>query len=198
MRNPKPKKPFKTQNDAPAPETTVSRASAEDNYSDDTENYKSLLQEYVQKNIRSANVLIKYSTERKGFVFATELSLDGKVLANAEGAVKKSAEQEAARIAYGEITNAKSPLYSWFNTLSAETPEKAPDNYISKLNEYYQKKSRSSAAPLTYEPRPSGEKKTFAVAIIFNGEELSVGKGHTVKDAKQSAAKVACEKLNIK
>ena len=198
MRNPKPRKPLRAVGETTTAENGTATATGEASYSEDTENYKSLLQEYVQKNIRTASVLIKYNTERRGGVFVTELTLDGKTLASAEGAIKKSAEKEAARLAYGEITSAKSPLYSWFNTLSAETPEKAPDNYVSRLNEYYQKKSRSSAAPLTYEPRPSGEKKTFAVAIIFNGEELSVGKGHTVKDAKQNAARAACEKLNIR
>lgn len=168
---------------------------------DDSENYKSLLQEYIQKNIRSANVLIKYNTAtRINGIFETEVTLDGHPLAKGEGFVKKSAEKAAAKSAYEQITDPKAPLYSWFNSLSAQgiaATDKASDNYVSRLNEYYQKKSHSSAAPLTYEPRPSGTKKTFSVAVVFNGEELAVGTGHTVKDAKQDAAKRVCQKLKI-
>lgn len=196
MRNPKPRKPYKYAEDATS--SAATEAKPDGNGSDDTENYKSLLQEYVQKNIRSANVLIKYTTERVGASFKSEITLDGKVLAKGEGDLKKTAEKEAARIAYEQLTDSKSSLSSWFTSLSTLTPERAPISYISRLNEYYQKKARTSAAPLTYEPRPSDERKTFSVAIIFNGEELSVGKGHTAKDAKQDAAKKACEKLNIK
>ncbi len=195
MRNPKPRKPYK-----PAETSTASETAEEKNASmpSDNENYKSLLQEYIQKNIRSANVLIKYTTERVGSSFKSEITLDGKVLAKGEGDIKKTAEKEAARIAYEQLADGKSSLSSWFTSLSTLTPERAPMSYVSKLNEYYQKKSRTSSAPLAYEPRPSDERKTFLVAIIFNGEELSVGKGNTVKDAKQDAAKKACEKLNIK
>ncbi len=204
MRNPKPRKPIKATSETRSDATEESKYDATErnrsdlNPSDDTENYKSLLQEYVQKNIHSASVLIKYTTERVGKTFKTELSLEGKVLARAEAAVKKSAEKEAARLAYAQLTDGKSSLSSWFTSISSETPERAPDNYVSRLNEYYQKKSHSSAAPLTYESRPSGERKLFSVAIVFNGEELSLGNGHTVKDARQDAAKKACEKLNIK
>lgn len=195
MRNPKPRKPYK-----PAEPSNASEKAEEKNASlpSDNENYKSLLQEYIQKNIRSANVLIKYTTERVGGSFKSEITLDGKLLAKGEGDVKKNAEKEAARAAYEQLTDGKSSLSSWFTSLSTLTPERAPMSYVSKLNEYFQKKSRTSSAPLTYEPRPSDERKTFSVAIIFNGEELSVGKGNTVKDAKQDAAKKACEKLNIK
>ena len=196
MRNPKPKKPFKSsEQSTPA---MVNEVKDTDASCEDTENYKSLLQEYVQKNIRSANVLIKYNTVREKGVFVTEITLDGKLLAKSEGAIKKSAEKSAAKIAYEEITNKESSLSGWFNSVSSLTPERAPISYVSKLNEYYQKKSRSSAAPLTYEMRPSSEKKTFSVAIVFNGEELALASAHTVKDAKQEAAKKVCEKLNIK
>ena len=198
MRNPKPKKTYVTSSETTAEEMPKAKL-PEKSYTDDGENYKSLLQEYVQKNLRSANVLLKYDTVRKGNVFVTEITLDGKSLAKADGSVKKTSEKEAAKIAYEELNSLKSPLASWFSSVCAQglNVQKAPDNYISRLNEYYQKKSHSSSAPLTYEPRPSREKKTFSVAIVFNGEELAVGTAHTVKDAKQDAARQVCEKIKI-
>lgn len=215
MRNPKPRRPYKTTEEPVSSDRHPSNASSfsqkqdnassfeknniNDDYTDDSENYKSLLQEYVQKNIRSANVLIRYNTARVDNTFVTEISLDGKTLAKADGSTKKLAEKSAAKLAYSEISDSESNLYSWFASLSEQgiASQKSTGNYISRLNEYYQKKAHVSAAPLTYEPRPSGEKKSFSVAIMFNGEELAVGTAHTVKDAKQAAAKKVCEKLKI-
>ncbi len=163
------------------------------------DNYKSMLQEYIQKNIRSANVLLKYNTIKSANIFVTEISFNGKILSKAEGSIKKQSEKAAAKLAYESIKNCNSPLSEWFSELSKQgVPfNKAPENYISKLNEYFQKKSHSPTAPIIYEDRPSGERKTFTVVIVSNGEELAVGTGHTIKDARQNAAKSACEKLKI-
>ena len=40
--------------------------------------------------------------------------------------------------------------------------------------------------------------KTFIIAIYIDGDELGIGKGKNKKEAEQSAAKIAIEKLNIK
>lgn len=167
----------------------------------DGNNYKSMLQELVQKNMHSANVLLKYDTvspEKNKNV--TTVTLDGNKLAEGEGSTKKESEREAAKNAYIAITDKRSKLFKWFSSLggdaSAET-DPVREDYVSRLNRHYQKLSHTSSAPLTYEKRPSEKKSVFKVAVIANGEEISLGTGKSLKDARQAAAEIACGKLGI-
>ncbi len=182
------KSPVKTTESKPTPDT-------------DSNNYKSMLQEFVQKNMHSASVLLKYTTTTpsKGKSL-TEVTLDGNKLADGEGNNKKASEREAAKSAYLAITNKKSKLYKWFTSLnggSASETDPVKEDYVSKLNRHYQKLSHTSSAPLTYEKRPSEKKSYFKIAILANGEEIGVGSGKSLRDAKQSAAESACAKLGI-
>lgn len=168
---------------------------------EDKNNYKSMLQELIQKTTHSASVLLKYTTKSpsKGKV-VTEITLDGNKLSDGEAPNKKSAEREAAKSAYLALTNKKTKLYKWFSSLNGgETVSSAPvkEDYVSKLNRHYQKLSHASSAPLTYEKRPSEKKSYFNVAILSNGEEIASGSGKSLKEAKQVAAEAACVKLGI-
>ena len=168
---------------------------------DDNSNYKSMLQELIQKTTHSASVLLKYTTKSlsKGKM-VTEITLDGNKISDGEAPNKKSAEREAARNAYLALTNKKTKLYKWFSSLNGgETVSTAPikEDYVSKLNRHYQKINHASSAPLTYEKRPSEKKNHFTVAIVSNGEEISLGSGKSLKEARQVAAEAACVKLKI-
>lgn len=168
---------------------------------DDNSNYKSMLQELIQKTTHSASVLLKYTTlsPSKGKV-VTEITLDGNKLSEGEAQNKKNSEREAAKTAYLALTNKKTKLYKWFSSINNGEPvSSAPvkEDYVSKLNRHYQKINHASSAPLTYEKRPSEKKNSFTVAIVSNGEEISVGTGKSLKEARQVAAEVACEKLGI-
>ena len=168
----------------------------------DNNNYKSMLQELIQKATHSACVLLKYTTTSpsKGKV-VTEITLDDSKLSEGEAANKKLSEREAAKSAYLALTNKKTKLYKWFVSLNGgETVQQsAPvkEDFVSKLNRHYQKLSHASSAPLTYEKRPSEKKSNFSIAVIANGEEIAVGSGKSLKEAKQSAAASACAKLGI-
>ncbi len=191
------KKPSQT----PKKAKTEESAKTENITAADNNNYKSMLQELIQKNMHSSSVLLKYvtSSPSKGKSITT-VTLDGNELASGEGSTKKESEREAAKKAYTALINKRSKLFKWFSSLGGEEhseTEQVREDYVSRLNRHYQKLSHTSSAPLTYEKRPSEKKSVFNVAIIANGEEISFGTGKTLKEAKQSAAEAACAKLGI-
>lgn len=166
----------------------------------DGENYKSMLQELVQRNLRTANVLLSYNTSKsvRGNVM-TEIILDGRVISTGNGETKKESERDAAKNAYELLTDRKSDMYIWFSSLSENTvsiPERRED-YVSKLNQYYQRLSRTSSAPVSYEKRQTQERGQYCVAVIADGKELASGTAQTLKEAKQNAAEEACRVLGI-
>ncbi len=166
----------------------------------DGENYKSMLQELVQKNIRTPNVLLKYETSFTSDGMATTgVYLDGKLLASAETDNKRLSERAAAKNAYEALNNKDSEAFKLFREMSdsdIDIPERRED-YISKLNQYFQRTEHESSAPITYERRYSTERKTFCVALFHKEEEIASAKGPTLKDARQNAAKLALEKLGV-
>ncbi len=165
----------------------------------DGENYKSILQELIQKNIRTANVLLKYQTSFNNGLARSEVTLNGMVLAYAENENKRLSERMAAKNAYEALKNTSSEAYKAFSSLcqgGVDISEQKED-YISKLNQYYQRTEHTSSAPITYERRYSPEKKTFCVALLHNGKEITSAKGETLKDARQNAAKKALEVLGV-
>lgn len=205
LRNFKPKKPSKYEESpkptAPIePPVNIPKAVEPMPLSDD-ENYKSLLQEYVQKNVRTANVLLKYGTTQTGRgKWSAEVTLDGKKLSSGAGDSKKEAEKNAAKLAYAAITDKRSIEHKWFSSLSTDTVTtvEPSTDYVSRINQHYQKLNRSSAVPLAYEKRHSGKRKEFLVAVVYDGKEIACGRADNIKEAKQNAAKEACEKLGIK
>lgn len=186
MRNPKPKRQYKSDSEKGS---TVNAG-----------NYKSILQEYVQKHIRTASVLIDYSTEQTDGGYVTELTLGGRPLSRAEGDTVKLAEQNAAKIAYTELNDSESAAFSLLSelrTLQQADVNALPDNCVSRLNEYFQKQTRSSSTPIRYEPRPTNEKGVYSLVITLDGKELAFGRGQSLKEARQDAAKKVCENLKI-
>ena len=166
----------------------------------DDENYKSLLQEFVQKNIRTPSVMLKYETvQLLRDLVSSSVSLDGRVLASANGDSRKTAEREAAKLAYTELSDRKSELFTWFCELSEKGIEATDtrEDFVSKLNQHFQRINHESCAPVVYEKRRSSEKHTYYVVIIYNNDEVSEGYGKTLKEAKQNAAEKACEFFGI-
>ena len=166
----------------------------------ENENYKSMLQEYVQKNLRTANVIIRYSTASVGKdLWKSEITLQNRTISKEHGTTKKEAEKAAAQKAMLLLQNNKTAEHKWFFSLNQADVDKAsaqPD-YVSMLNQYFQKKHRSSAIPVAYEKRASGNRKEFLIAAMYNGTELATGKAASIKEAKQIAANIACKKLGI-
>lgn len=189
----KPKNELKTDVPAPAP------------IPESQDNAKSQLQEYVQKNLRTSSVLIKYVSEKNsdGSYRATVL-INDKLLSSAEGSTKKFAEMNAASSALAGIKDNSSELGKWFSKQNVTTVSQinTEKDYVTKLNEHFQKENRTAAVPVVYEKLKVNEKRTkdpkgFVTSVKINGVELGVGKGFTPKEAKQNAAKAACEMLNI-
>ena len=77
-------------------------------YQEDTINYKSLLQEYVQALHKVPPRYRVQSTSGPDHdkIFEVDVSVHGNVLGRGRGRTKKHAEQEAARTAYRRLTNA--------------------------------------------------------------------------------------------
>ena len=165
-------------------------------------NYKSALQEYLQKNIRSSVVMLEYKDEKSlGGYITTEVRLFGRLIAREQGSSKKEAERLAAKSAFEALVTENSELGNWFSELrknpySVVTPTETED-HVSRLNQAYQKKNRCSAAGVSYERIQASAKKLFAFAVFTNGEKIAVGEGKTVKEAKQNAAKAAFEALGF-
>ena len=200
LRNFKPKKPSK-YDEKPKPETISSPITESEPNEDSAEdaNYKSLLQEHIQKNIRSASVLISYSTKQTGKgKWTAEVRLSDKVLAMGSGDSKKESEKSAAMHAYKAVCDRSSEAYKVFSSFSDTVPvtDSAPD-YVSRINQHYQKLNKSSEVPIAYEKRNSGKKKEFMIAVMLDGKEIATGKADSLKQAKQNAAEAACKVLGI-
>lgn len=202
LRNFKPKKGAKTPEKPINEQLPVAITPQKDAEKEsDGENYKSLLQETVQKNIRSANVLLQYKSNPIGKTkWRAEVVFMDKVLGVGEGESKKLAEKIAAEVAYKAITDKNGEIGRWFaSKREAGAVIEAPKtDYVSKINQYFQKTQRLSSAPITYEKRHSSKKGVFRIAVVYEGKEIGVGEGKNQKDAKQNAAKEACRTLNIK
>ena len=202
LRNFKPKKSARTPDkpsldQAPVSVSPQKEAQKESN----DENYKSLLQETVQKNIRSANVLLQYKSRPVGKTkWYSEVVFMDKVIGKGEGEGKRLAEKLAAQSAYKAITNKNSEIGRWFASKreSGAVIEAPQTDYVSKINQYFQKTQRLSSAPITYEKRHSPKKGVFKIAVVYEGKEIGAGEGKNPKEAKQNAAKEACRTLNIK
>lgn len=165
-------------------------------------NYKSALQEYVQKNIRSATVMLEYKDSKTANEYETEIHLFGKKIARASGASKKEASQNAAQKAYAAITAENGDAAAWFNRLKANpdavlmsAESVAETDYVSELNRTYQKKLRRSDAEIKYEIISAPGKKTLSYSVTIGKEKLGIGEGKTAREAKQNAAKSALMKL---
>ncbi len=201
LRNFKPKKPSNYNKSTPYTETSISSDITTDKEISLESNYKSLLQELIQKNIRTANVSIKYEVNQLSKNdWTSTVMLSNEKIGFGKGSCKKDAEKSAAEHAYNAISDKKSAEYKWFLSLCTDgTPTLTTPNadYISKLNRYFQKAKHLSSAPVDYKKKPSSEKGIFIFAIEYDGKELAAGKATTAKEAKQNAAKIACEILKI-
>lgn len=201
LRNFKPKKQASyDKSTSSAPITEPENVLAIDDTSLES-NYKSLLQELIQKNIRTANVAIKYEVNKSSRTdWDATVSLSENVIGSGNGGCKKEAEQAAAKCAYLAISDKNSSEYKLFlslctdNHLTLSTPS---TDYISKINRYFQKTQHLSSAPVVYKRMPSAEKGIYIFAIMCDGKEVAAGKATTAKEAKQNAAKIACEILKI-
>ena len=73
------------------------------------QDYKSLLQEYSQRYYRKYPVytMVKKSGPEHSRIFWVEVSINGNVYGPVTGKSKKSAEQDAAKLAYEQIINSK-------------------------------------------------------------------------------------------
>ena len=165
-------------------------------------NYKSALQEYVQKNIRSATVMLEYKDTKSHNGCVTEIYLFGKKIAKSDGANKKEASQNAANLAYHAITASNGEAAEWFKKLKAD-PESAissaqsatETDYVSELNRIYQRKLRRSDAAVKYENVSAKNAKQLAYTVVSDGKLLGYGEGKTAREAKQNAAKNAISTL---
>ncbi len=205
LRNFKPKKSARqTENQvsSPKPENEPKPVKAEVKAkTEDEVNYKSLLQELVQKSIRSANVLLKYVSKPNGKdKWCADAVLMDKVIGSGNAESKKNAEKAAAESAYKAIISKKGEAYRWFTSQGgAATAVEAPStDYVSKINQHFQKTQHLSSVPVAYEKRNSGKKGVFLIAVILEGKEIARGSAKNPKEAKQAAAKAACKVLGIK
>ena len=162
-------------------------------------NYKSALQEYVQKNIRSSTVMLEYKDSKTRDGYTVQVYLFGKQIAESKASNKKDASQKAAQAAYTAINTDKTEASAWFKRLKSNPNQVQVDNsgdYVSQLNCAYQKKLHRSDTTLKYETSSSNSKQTMIVKITADGKLLGIGEGKTVKEAKQNAAKSALLKIN--
>lgn len=170
---------------------------------DEGENYKSALQEFVQKNVHSSTVMLEYKTSKaENGAVAVEVYLFDKKLSGELGASKKEASRLAARSALRVLRDTESEEAKWFHGMCAD-PTRIPlssgteqSDYVSKLNQTFQKLGHTSNAQVVYERIPASAKKLFAVTVSANGKELGRGEGSSVKEARQNAAKAALDAIS--
>ncbi len=163
------------------------------------ENYKSMLQEAVQKIIRTSNVILNYNTssDRKGG-YNCVISAQDRQIASASSPVRKTAEQLAAKNAYNALLDKSGPEYSFLSELSksGSLSSDGPDDFVSKVNRYFQKNHKNSKLPV-YLKKDSDSKKTYRIAVMFEGKELAEATAPSLKQAKQLAAEKVCRQLGI-
>lgn len=194
----------KTSNNEKAPKSSPPSSNKKTNKT----NYKSTLQEYIQKSLHSPTLTLEYIDKKlPNGKIECEIHLFGKKIAVASEATKKEASQTAAQIALKDISEPNASSYEWFHkqiksnqhTQNTENDSKkiTSTDYISRLNHTIQKRDHVSSVPLTYEKLKAASAKTFAVAVAYKGKELGRGEGKTLKEAKQNAARAALSTLSI-
>ncbi len=163
------------------------------------ENFKSMLQEAVQKIIRTSNMILKYSTvsDKKGG-YNCKITAEDREIASASASGRKAAEQLAAKNAYNLLQKKDGPEFLYLHQLakSGTLSSEGPDDFVSKVNRYFQKNYKNSKLP-TYMKKDSDSKKTFTVAVIFDGKELAEASAPSLKQAKQLAAEKVCKQFGI-
>ena len=158
-----------------------------------------MLQEAVQKIIRTSNVILNYNTssDRKGG-YNCVISAQDRQIASASSPVRKTAEQLAAKNAYNALLDKSGPEYSFLSELSksGSLSSDGPDDFVSKVNRYFQKNHKNSKLPV-YLKKDSDSKKTYRIAVMFEGKELAEATAPSLKQAKQLAAEKVCRQLGI-
>lgn len=76
-----------------------------------------------------------------------------------------------------------------------EAVEERRRDYKTELQELVQRKSGSTLNYRMVGSDGPDHAKVFEAAALLNGEEFSTGTGHSKKEAEQSAARAALEKL---
>lgn len=82
------------------------------------------------------------------------------------------------------------------NYLDMDVLEHTDTNYKNQLLNWVQKSGKQLEFK-DQEPRTTGSRKLFAVAIVVDGATVATGTGYTKKEASQNGCKKAIEKLGI-
>ncbi|XP_061693979.1 interferon-induced, double-stranded RNA-activated protein kinase isoform X2 [Syngnathoides biaculeatus] len=126
----------------------------------------------------------------------------------ATGTTKKEAKEEAAKLAYNDITKVSlseddktsgssnqqkedmSEIFDRTSSLKTEDDGCVETNFIGAINSYCQKTHRT---PKFIEMGRSGpsHNHTFQFKLVIDDEEYAVAVGKTIKEAKQNAAQLA-------
>lgn len=88
-------------------------------------------------------------------------------------------------------------LSAWENHIQRAITESIAHNYKALLIEKFQ--AKYSKAPVFETVTTSGEahERSFEIAVLFDGKELSKGTGKSKKEAGQNAAKAALDRLSF-
>ena len=96
----------------------------------------------------------------------------------------------------GGLTQAKKVVQDQvFSRFSELTDESIFYNYKGELLEYLQARELSLPRYEVMEEEGPDHQKIFTIAVVIKGKKMGVGKGTSKKDAEQSAAKEALEKI---
>lgn len=90
---------------------------------------------------------------------------------------------------------AKHVATNWINKIFAEFEVLDLEDYKSKLQECIQSESRDPLQYIKIKDEGRDNDKTFYFKVCHNGIELGRGKGKSIKEAEQEAAKEALSKL---
>lgn len=82
------------------------------------------------------------------------------------------------------------------NYLDMDVLEQTDTNYKNQLLNWAQKGGKSLEFQ-DQEPRSTGNRKVFAVAILLDGKNVATGTGYSKKEASQNGSKKAIEALKI-
>ncbi|XP_078397865.1 interferon-induced, double-stranded RNA-activated protein kinase [Cetorhinus maximus] len=110
----------------------------------------------------------------------------------AQGKTKKEAKYNAAKIALETLNLQKMALDSTTQTTSPA----GMGNYISKLNEYGQKKSIHLDYRFTQINTGMDHVQKFSCGVVMDKKEYPIGYGRSKQDAKREAARLAYEEID--
>ncbi|XP_032877678.1 interferon-induced, double-stranded RNA-activated protein kinase isoform X2 [Amblyraja radiata] len=128
-------------------------------------------------------------------VFITNARIGERIFSQAQGKTKKKAKQNAAKIACEELGLQNARSNQSFDSTSRTPSPASTDNYISKLNDYSQKKTVRVEYVDEQIATGMDHVQKFRVHVVIGNKKYPEAFGRSKQEARREAAKLAYEEM---